>query len=895
MRGIIRITLFLMAVLLLADCSRKKSTFLSRNTYAVYAEYNALYNGNLAFETGKEELAREYRDDFWEILPVERLEIMERMVLPGANKNPNFNRAEEKATKAIQKHSVYVDGYEHNPQIDDAYLLLGKARYYDQRFVQALDAFNYILNKYPTCNNINQAKIWKAKSNIRLNSEELAIENLQRMFKQKEINKNDYADASAIIAQAFINLDSLEGALPYIKTASELEKNNELQGRYTYIKGQIYDELGHIDSANLAFDEVIELNRSSPRIYMINAYIEKAKNFDFTKEDRVAFLELLFDLEEDRENRPFLDKIYNQIGDYYLKNDSVFFAIDYYNKSLRAYRNDRKMQAVNYESLAEINFNHTEYIIAGAYFDSTLTNLEEGTKHFRLIKKKSENLADVIKYENIATENDSILFLVNMNEKERLQYFTEFTYKLKVRAIEDSIANAVELQEIANNEFYRGNNNKEKGPSSGGPFYFYNQSAVAFGRQGFIKRWGNRRLEDNWRLSSKLSKLENIEETIEFIPITEDERYNPETYLSKIPNDQEIIDQLIKDRDFAYYQLGLIYKEKFKEYELAINRLETLLSFEPEERLILPSLYNLYKIYVRLEDNTLADQYKNQIISVYPDSQYAEILLNPNTILATDESSPEFKYNLLYSEFVKSNYQHVIEQSDQYIAIYFGNEIVPKLELLKADAIGRQQGFEPYKKALNYVALNYPNDDAGKEAQNLYATLLPRIENKKFFSDEEAKRWKIVYSFNKKDKIEADTLKVKLDKAIEWYNNDYLLTSIDYYDPDTLLVIIHGLNTRLGGFRFAESLEESKKFKIENTAFEISSSNYSIIQIHKNMDEYLNTDFTQFGTVENSNKENTKKETSKKESSKKENSKKDIKEQQRLKHQNKGNSKKGDS
>ena len=55
---------------------------------------------------------------------------------------------------------------------------------------------------------------------------------------------------------------------------------------------------------------------------MINAYIEKAKNFDFTKEDRFALLELLYDLEKkSREggNRPFLDKIYNQIGEYYKK------------------------------------------------------------------------------------------------------------------------------------------------------------------------------------------------------------------------------------------------------------------------------------------------------------------------------------------------------------------------------------------------------------------------------------------------------------------------------------------------------------------------------------------------------------------------------------------------
>ena len=186
--------------------------------------------------------------------------------------------------------------------------------------------------------------------------------------------------------------------------------------------------------------------------------------------------------------------------------------------------------------------------------------------------------------------------------------------------------------------------------------------------------------------------------------------------------------------------------------------------------------------------------------------------------------------------------------------------------MLKADAIGRQQGFEPYKKALNYVALNYPNDAAGKEAQRLYATLLPRIENKEFLSDEEGKRWKIVYSFNTDEREDAEKLLEDLNKAIAWYNNDFMSTSIDYYTPEMIFVAIHGLNTRLGGYRFAQGLEENKEFKLKNVAFEISSANYSIVQIHKNLEDYLNTDFKLIGPKEEIKKEElNKKETNQKE------------------------------
>jgi tetratricopeptide (TPR) repeat protein len=839
LKGIYKITILTLAVLLLAACSRKKNSFLSRNAHAVKGEFNALYNGDVAFDKGIEELAATFRDNYWEILPVERIDLEEKLDVPGRKDSPNFARAEEKAAKAIQTHSMYIDGREYNPQIDEAYVLLGKARYFDGRFIPALDAFNFILDKYPTSNNINHAKVWKAKTNIRLNNEEVALESLSDLLEDKELSKEDYADASAIMAQAYISLDSINEALPFIKQASESVKDKELKGRYTYIKGQLYNHLGLKDSANLAFDEVIELNRKSPRVYMINAHIAKARNFNYEKGDKVLFLELLTDLEEDRENRPFLDKIYNQIGEYYYNDKNIDTAVAYYNRSIQKFNNDLPLQALNYKTLAEINFDRAEYKIAGAYYDSTLIHLKKGTREWRRVTKKRENLDDVIKYEDIAIQNDSILRIVSMSESERLSFFTEYTRKLKAKAVADSIAEVIAQESIANKEFYNKTKTGDEGENTG-KFYFYNSSTVAYGKQEFKKIWGNRTLEDNWRRSNKKSKLENIEEVVETIAIAENELYKPETYISRIPSEPKDIDSITGDRNFAYYQLGLIYKEKFKEYELAANRLEKLLTFQPEVRLILPSKYNLYKIYGILEKSSLAEQFKNDILNNHADSRYAEILLNPNTMLAEDESSPEFKYKELYRLYEASKYQEVIETCENYIVIYFGNDIVPKLEMLKATALGKQQGFEAYKKALNFVSLNYPNSEEGKEAQNIYKAVLPGLSFKDFLPDDKGKRWKVVYDFKTEEREVAEELQVKLDEAIAYYNYTNMSTSIDYYDPNTVFVIIHGLSTKLGGTGFAEVLEERKKDKIKKSHFEISSPNYKTIQIHKNLDDYLN-------------------------------------------------------
>ena len=135
------------SIFLLASCSRKKDNFVSRSWHSIGTEYNILYNGNLALEQGLASLREQYVDNYWEILPIERMQVSEDIMFPGESKNESFGRAEEKAVKAVQRHSMNIKGKEENPQIDEAYLLLGKARYFDQRFVPALEAFNYILFK----------------------------------------------------------------------------------------------------------------------------------------------------------------------------------------------------------------------------------------------------------------------------------------------------------------------------------------------------------------------------------------------------------------------------------------------------------------------------------------------------------------------------------------------------------------------------------------------------------------------------------------------------------------------------------------------------------------------------------------------------------------------------
>ncbi|MFC4738451.1 gliding motility protein [Flavobacterium ponti] len=855
-------------LLLIISCSTKKDRFVNRTFHAKTAKYNILYNGDVALETGLKDLGTTYQDDFWDVLPVEYLQDSEEDMLPGEEKNPNFERAEDKAIKAIQKHSMNIGGSEKNSQMDEAYILLGKARYYDNRFIPALEAFNYVLYKYPNSDKIYEAKVWREKINIRLDNDQVAADNLKRLLKDQKIEGQDLANASAMLAQAYMNLGVKDTALAVLKIAKEKTKINDQKARYTFITGQLYEDLKYPDSAAMAYNEVIEMKRKSPRKYTIQAHAKLAQQFDYEKGDTLVFLEKFNKLLEDRENRPFLDVINHQIALFYDKQKNDNQAIKYYNKSLRKQTADKYLTASNYRNIAEINFYNAEYLKAGKYYDSTLTKLNDRTREYRAIAKKRLNLDDVIKYEAIVTANDSILYVVSLSEDERNAYYADYIEKLK----EQDLIKQKEMERLALIEENKANNaggisggkgnnlsisgedintasrSKFAPPSIGGNdnqtsnFYFYSQTNLAFGKSEFRKKWGKRELKDNWRFSKLSNNNSNSEEEENAIAEKEEEKvadnpaYKVEFYTSQLPSDQKVLDSLKIDRDFADYQLGSIYKEKFKEYQLAAAKFEKLLGNQPEERLILPSKYNLFKIY-EIIGSTKANDIKQQIIAEYPDSRYAQIIQNPNQE-NEDNQSPEAVYAKLYKEFEDGEIRESYVKVNEFIDLYTGDEIAPKFELLKAQITARLKGLEEYKKTLNFVALNYPNAKEGKEAESILSKNIPNLE-KLEFKEETSGSWKIVFPKDYMSTAEIEALYVKLDKFIKDRSDVLVKRSNDVYNEKTNFIVVHGLQSKESAQSTLFLLKDYKDYKVNDEAYIISSDNYMIVQIKKNWDKFI--------------------------------------------------------
>ena len=835
MKNAYNFILFIVLILLVATgCSRKKDKFINRSWHSLNTKYNILYNGGIALETGKTAINSTFVDNYWNILPVERLQPKDDIILGGKVQDPNFGRAEEKAVKAIQVHGMNIKGKEKNPQIDESYILLGKARYFDNRFIPAQEAFNYILFKYPASSNINLAKIWRAKTNLRLENEGLAIKNLKELIESNKLSNEDNVAASSALAQAYITTKALDSAIIQLQRASQFTKDNHELGRLRFIEGQLYSSLGIKDSANLAFDQVIALNRKTPRIYMISAYLEKIKNFDFENDNKLILETLLESLELNRENRPFLDKIYHQIANYQIKNNKDSLAIAYYNKSLRTDSKDAHLTALNYRILADLNFDYSEYSLAGSYYDSTLLSLQDNSRLFRAIKRKRDNLEDVIYYEAVAHETDSVLRLVQLSQSEKEAYFQTYIENLKLEE------EAVEKSDVTTMKSYfvPSLNKVSKKDKT---FYFYNPTTVAFGKNEFVRIWGARALEANWRWSNKTVRNEEVvENVLEEAEIEADKsRFTIAYYLAQIPSEESALDSISKERNFAYYQLGLIYKDKFKEYTLSQNKLEKLLKQFPEKRLVLPTKYNLYKVYSLLGLSQLKATLKKDIIENHPDSRYAAILLNPELALLNNENSPQSLYNNLYTQFELGNYQEVIDGCDLQITRLDGDEIVPKLELLKATSRARLYGFEAYKEGLNFVALNYPSSLEGKKAAQMYSTIIPELANKAFVEDSTQTNFKVVFKFDRSEVEEINTFETALSTAVEEVDYFNLTVSRDGYNTNTIFVVVHGLKSVQGALGFVKILETENELIISKPYFGISSMNYQIVQIHKNAERYI--------------------------------------------------------
>lgn len=737
MRNTQKIIIFSFIFVAIFSCSTKKDSIVSRNFHALTTKYNILFNGKEAFNKGIEDINTNYKDNWFKRLPIEPIVFDEdKIIISNFDNNPGagfgksktnnqkelttFEKAEEKAVKAIQKHGMNINGLERNRQIDDAYLLLGKSRYYQQRFIPSIEALNYIIANYPNADLIAETKVWRAKANTRNDNEEIAIEAMKLLLVVRDTLEADLPDkikeqAYTALAMAYVKSDSMQKAKKHLQLATRTLKNKEQGARNLFILGQMFADENKKDSANLVFNRLINFKKA-PYKYKIHANIELAKN---TTNDSlsVAIIDKLQKLIKNRDNRPFLDELYYQTAVLQEQNDSINLAVKNYNKSLRAKNGSDIQKTFTYEKLGNLFFKKFEYQYASAYYDSVLKVTKDTVDvRIRRVKRKHKNLASLIKFEKVVAKNDSIIKLTKLSKEAQNKFFNIYIEKLKK---EDEEAAQLRLNQLA-----FGNSGSGLQSAKKGNWYFYNNQSLSFGKTEFQKNWGNRKLEDNWRWSDKqVFGSDKIKDSIQIT--SKNSRYDLDSYISTIPTKKSTIDSLNTERNQALYELGLIYKEQFKNQNLAISRLERLANLKPKTTLILPINWHLYQIYNNLGNAEKAEKHKDIILTKYANTKFAQVILNPNKKIKEDVAINEVEntYKEVYYLYKDNKFDEVVTRINEFVVTIPNSKLLPKFELLKAYAIGKFKDKETYKKALNFVVVSYGNTEEGKKAKAILEQL----------------------------------------------------------------------------------------------------------------------------------------------------------------------------
>lgn len=734
------ITLAVLVAVFVGACSTKKDTFVSRNWHAFTTKYNVLFNGKEAYAKGIEEINTKYQDDFYKQLPIEPLNLGEEEIKvasfgPGANfgdqgeeeetkKNLTFfETAEEKAVKSIQKHSINIYGRERNSQIDNAYLLLGKARYHTERFIPAIEAFNYIIENYPYADLINETKIWRAKANIRIENEKLAIESLKLLLDVKKglelkLPARIREEAHTALAMAYIKTDSIEKAKKQLIASVKTQENIDQASRNLYILGQIFSKQGKKDSASLAYRNIINL-KNAPKKYKMNAYFGLANNIPKDSTTIGISLELK-ELFKDIFNKPYFDRVYYNLGIISENNDSIYNAIEFYNKSLKQNSTDIQ-KSYTYERLGNLYFKNMLYVKASKYYDSVLqVNKDTLDLRIRTVERKYKGLAGLIKNEEIVKQNDSILRLAKLSKPEQRTFFEKYIGKIK--KTDEENAQLAENRKNFGGDF----NNSSLQTNSKGNWYFYNSKSKSLGTSEFKRIWGNIQLKDNWRWSNSSARIDN--NSSEKDEVAENPKYNINTYLSTIPTEKSEIDTLKVHREKALYNLGNIYNEQFNNKKLAIKNFEKLLKLNPRSSFALPASYQLYKLYDEVKDYRKSKQYKIVVLDEYPESIYARLIQNPNLVIKSENQEDtvdeaEDLYREAFTMFKENKFYDTVQRINEIMPTVPNSKLIPKFELLKAYCIGKYASREFYKKAIQKVATKYPNTEEGKMAKTIITKL----------------------------------------------------------------------------------------------------------------------------------------------------------------------------
>lgn len=757
----------------ITGCSLKKNTAASRRYMEFITRYNIYFNGDEHYKETLKKMEQDYADDYSRILFLHPAEAYSDEKAP--QPTGDFKRSIEKAQKAIQLRSIkkrptrkpgkgsdpeykkWLSREEYNPFLHNAWMMMARSQYLNGDFLGSASTFYYIsrhFNWLPVT--VTEAKLWQARCYCAIDWL-FETESILSRIKPKDIEGNSTLEGLYYFSYAdlYVKSHDYEKAIPMLEKAIKYAKGAQ-KIRLTFLLGQLYTDTGQREMAYKAFKRVGGMSGASHRT-KFNARIKQSEVFQGS--DIRSEVKALRSLTRFGSNKDYLDQIYYAIGNLYLSRADTAQAVENYEKAVASSTRNGIDKAIAQITLGGIYYDRHSYEKAQPCYAEAVPVLPETYPDYPLLKRRSDVLDELAVYSQNVTLQDSLLRLSAMPPEEQLKVVDKIIEDLKRREQEE--AENARREEYLAQQAAAGTGLQQGSTSVPTTFqlntdkswYFYNEATRNAGRTEFQKRWGSRRLEDDWRRRNKASfslyDTDSDEEEESDVSGDNDpengngdatdtdspssreaaehasDPHYPEYYLRQIPkNDAErqTANDIIQE---GLYNMGVILKDKMDDLPGAEHEFNELLTRYPDNVYRLDTYYNMYLMFSRVGDNERAEPYRQLILNEFPDSRQGEALANPDYMekLKRMPQVEQELYDRAYAAYMSNDNATVHSIYSEMRHDYPMSRIMPKFMFIEALSYVTENNPTKFAEVLGELVGLYPDTDVSPLASS-YLKLL---------------------------------------------------------------------------------------------------------------------------------------------------------------------------
>ena len=703
-------------------CSTQKDAALNRFYHQLNTQYNGVFYAQQNLNGGIKKLSESHQDNYKEILSLNQYGDLKA----AKSSQAQFDQAIEKSTMAIKKHSMDIDGEEKNKLIDQAYLIIGKSKFYKHDYLPAINTFNYLLRKSQSTQTQSAAALWIAKCNLQLKNEDATVKSINKIEEEYTLTKQQTSKLFEIQAELAILQGEYGTAQKILEKVIETTKNKITKTRGLYILGQLALLNKDYVKADIAFKEVIKKNPEYNMVF--NAKLSQTQTYSPGKTNFNTLNTSLNKMLKDKKNLEYRDQIYFSLAQIQLKKSDTLSGIGSLEKSaqLATYNTEQKVES--HHLLAKIFWEQGVYVKAYNHCDSAYALLDAESAIYNELKnmlRVSRKIA--IHYNNI-THNDSIINLAQLPEEERNEHIDNYIAELRKKEEQLKPEGAGGRPQGFNSYEYEQQSKNSMNITSGGGWYFYNPSAISLGYSEFMSRWGNRKLEDNWRRKNKSQYLDEdalVENQDQNVP-NEKEKYSREYYLSNLPLKEEEQLILLSKIETSYYDLSHVFKDELQDYTKAMSLYNELFERFPNTDYRALIYFDQFNIYSLQKDTVSAESIRKKIEEEFPNTNYLEILEQGGAQSAkqvTDKNIYRQAYNL-YSNFN----QHSCDSLATLLQENADNMFVSQIELLNIFCQAKKSDKNKFVSNLEELSQKYPGTTIANKVDSIVLILRGEIE-----------------------------------------------------------------------------------------------------------------------------------------------------------------------